>query len=818
MRIENHGRTEYSFTELCASTLRGILCTLFLFQSVCCMCRGFSGWEIPLSINVQMQALLLTVVVLYELTPLCKKYRPYASILIEILGFLGAGLYLCKHYGKLESGQQALYSDYIRYWNHYYGTNYIGYASDKYLLLFLSALIFSVFLVAVIFRYITGIRLFLLLPGIAALASGLLVNVCPNWLSLCLFFIGALLVYSGPGKKSKIVFHAKDNKKHRFQQNATCISVSFVVLALGIGIVFTASTFFSKAAANIPEKNPEFIKVQMSLEDRIKSLEKSGISFSSDWAHVDNHTPEYSGEKVLSIYASIKPATSLYMKDFCSGTYENGKWQKEGNRFEKEARQAGCDANLGTFLHQLYLENMDAGYLNMDAGYLNNGEIVADYRIEYESVFSKSAYVPYFTDLSKTGDDAWVEDDGPVNKKRGVKSLKVTGLTENTGDSLYSTARVQEAGHDLAWYTEYATKYYQNGAKDVPALNDYVKEIKQKYQKEYGAINSGLFDSTSTVLYENMKRKWYAELVRDELGKNADYNLYLDEIPDNTDTIQYFLESGHEGYCMHFASAGTLILQELGIPARYASGYIAKSNAFTKEGEGYQAEILDRNAHAWTEIYLETIGWVPFEMTPAYQLVAAGLPTDENRLDTLKKQHEERNLQENQDNSVQESEKEELETEKNTETEPSESESQTEQNGTDNDKNSNNKWSDGENTTKKYVLICLFTGLAFLVFLTGGFYAFSRRYGNILAQDLKNERNRRAVKRINYRIYKTLWSVRTLTDEEYLEKLIQKYPLVSDEEWKNYMKIIQKATYSKEEITREEAAFCYKCYRRRKKK
>ena len=30
----------------------------------------------------------------------------------------------------------------------------------------------------------------------------------------------------------------------------------------------------------------------------------------------------------------------------------------------------------------------------------------------------------------------------------------------------------------------------------------------------------------------------------------------------------------------------------------------------------YRVELSDANAHAWTEIYLEDYGWIPYEMTP----------------------------------------------------------------------------------------------------------------------------------------------------------------------------------------------------------
>ena len=144
--------------------------------------------------------------------------------------------------------------------------------------------------------------------------------------------------------------------------------------------------------------------------------------------------------------------------------------------------------------------------------------------------------------------------------------------------------------------------------------------------------NSGRAERQITT---NNIRQNLATQVANWLGNENTYNLYLNHIPQGKDTIAYFLETGHEGYCMHFASAGALILQSLGVPARYASGYVVEPSAFHKEKKGYQADVPDYNAHAWVEIYLENIGWVPVEMTPGYTNDSAKLPTTTELRDTL---------------------------------------------------------------------------------------------------------------------------------------------------------------------------------------
>ena len=75
---------------------------------------------------------------------------------------------------------------------------------------------------------------------------------------------------------------------------------------------------------------------------------------------------------------------------------------------------------------------------------------------------------------------------------------------------------------------------------------------------------------------------------------------------------------------MHYASASVMILRELGVPARYASGYVVSRNSFEEDGKNFTAEILDNQAHAWAEVYLDGIGWVPVEVTSGYSTL---LPT-----------------------------------------------------------------------------------------------------------------------------------------------------------------------------------------------
>jgi transglutaminase-like putative cysteine protease len=87
---------------------------------------------------------------------------------------------------------------------------------------------------------------------------------------------------------------------------------------------------------------------------------------------------------------------------------------------------------------------------------------------------------------------------------------------------------------------------------------------------------------------------------------------YSDQIEGPTpgqDGVDYFLFDAKQGYCQYYASAMVVMLRTVGIPARYVQGY---SQNVQEEGVYH---ILEKDGHAWPEVFFPDYGWIEFEPT-----------------------------------------------------------------------------------------------------------------------------------------------------------------------------------------------------------
>lgn len=102
-----------------------------------------------------------------------------------------------------------------------------------------------------------------------------------------------------------------------------------------------------------------------------------------------------------------------------------------------------------------------------------------------------------------------------------------------------------------------------------------------------------------------------ARAIESALRRDYGYTLELPSKPP-ADPLAHFLFERRKGHCEYFASAMTVMLRTLGIPARLVNGFQSGTwNPFTE-----MFVVRASDAHSWVEAWLPGRGWTTYDPTP----------------------------------------------------------------------------------------------------------------------------------------------------------------------------------------------------------
>jgi hypothetical protein len=223
-----------------------------------------------------------------------------------------------------------------------------------------------------------------------------------------------------------------------------------------------------------------------------------------------------------------------------------------------------------------------------------------------------------------------------------------------------------EVAHDVALLVDHPRMFLLTDAVEVEPLPN---PDPARFRRAYRAVSSVI-----TAPYDDLigrmpgdpewgEAEWshYTELPRDEryhrLAAELTANLraeyqgdpiasamaikrYLEEnftysfarrYEGDDPTGDFLFGEDKRGYCVHLAHSAAYLLRAAGVPARVSAGYAVPTPNL---GGGSALLIKNSDAHAWAELYLAGVGWVPIEVTPEKSDVEP-TPFNERDLQTL---------------------------------------------------------------------------------------------------------------------------------------------------------------------------------------
>ena len=263
----------------------------------------------------------------------------------------------------------------------------------------------------------------------------------------------------------------------------------------------------------------------------------------------------------------------------------------EGNIYFRESSFGDYSPSTNSFSRaNLFTSKINQNFspLNLTNNKLQQiGEPEYDIEINYYTQMPFTLSPSYSSIYNRSVSDVYVEasSDMLMNYKfipetvndELVKSMKLVGYSDSSISDLETE------------YREFAYDTYLT-----------VSASERQYFLDYAEANNLSVDSINDICN-----------IPAVIQEDHTYNETAADYPTGVDNVIYFMETAKEGVCQHFASALTLLYRSLGLPARYVVGYLGEST-----GSNQVCEVTSRNAHAWTEVYIDRVGWMIIDATP----------------------------------------------------------------------------------------------------------------------------------------------------------------------------------------------------------
>lgn len=367
------------------------------------------------------------------------------------------------------------------------------------------------------------------------------------------------------------------------------------------------------------EDLPEYID-NLAESFNYSSNKKTGATNSGKLGQSSKIT--FSNKKVLqvdiqSIVSDSIPNqdSPLYLKGYVASYYTGKSWEE----FDEDSY---IDADI--------FKDNDNGFNFQNYGsYAIENKYEAKTLLEQESIITiknvnantKYLYTPYYSNFETIDCKSYYNDLYIIPNSEEYTFKFYTGLSSDSVLKKYETT----SDYNVLLFDDYK-RFVRNNYRDYDfeLIKSAYNEIFDEYtigDIEYQWASFDLCEYFGIDEDDELTKAYIASnLVKKYFEENFTYSLNVGKTPSSKDFVQYFLEEQKSGSCTYFASAGVLLMRAMGYPARYVEGFIVNNSDFKSSGENsVSANVLDKNGHAWCEIFITNIGWIPVEFTIGYE-------------------------------------------------------------------------------------------------------------------------------------------------------------------------------------------------------
>lgn len=309
---------------------------------------------------------------------------------------------------------------------------------------------------------------------------------------------------------------------------------------------------------------------------------------------------------VMYLQGTNSLRSNLYLTGKVYDHFDSRQWSRTDSLKERETKLDALETLCA-------VRSYDADH---EIDYLRSTSL----QVQYENFHSRYLFSPLKTWKVWSNQTTYTDTTGSLlfDDFQGYGTTYQTYYLQlNTGqDAFYDFLASSITLDETIW--KQVRREYATANEQAPTLED-LKNHQDNIHKVY--TDSYTLSTKTRLLLTEITKNATSDLEKlraiEAYLNRMEYTKAPGGLPGHVDSpeafLEYFLTESRRGYCSHFATAFVLLARAEGFPSRYVEGFCVPVT------DKQQIPVYNSMAHAWPEVYLENIGWIPFEPTPGFE-------------------------------------------------------------------------------------------------------------------------------------------------------------------------------------------------------